>query len=193
MSNATKVVHQQEKIFTLLKMHANDKGYVKGLTVDSIARLTGVTGHDVAKTLWGLQKRNLLGFSERKGTGGHSVPYRFRIKKQGLTADQETVRAAEPIDNPNEVEILVDVVDGQVEVRAPAVEGVNEGQPLHLTRRTTPRAKDYIKELVNREVDLRFAATVLGDHGLEELGLQVLEHVVLKDEELQQLRQLLEI
>lgn len=187
MSTETKVVHQQEKIFTLLKMHSNDRGYVKGLDIQSIHRLTGVSLHDVTKTLWGLQKRNLVGFSEKKGTGGHSIPYRFRIKKAGFEATPEQVREAEPFER------VVDVVDGDLQMTMEVPDG--DFSPDSVVPRrviVTPKAKDHITQLINRENDLRFAATILGDYGLEELGLQVLEHIKLSDEEFKQLRQYFE-
>lgn len=162
MSNGTMVVHQQEKIMNLLKTYANEKGYVKGLDIDRMSRLSGITHHDVTKTLWGLQKRNLVGFSEKKGTGGSSIPFRFRVKKQGFAAGAEEVREAEPIE--------------KVEP---------EAQPVI----TAPKQRDHIRELLNRENDLRFAADLLGDYGLEELGLKVLEHVKLSNDEYNQLKQ----
>ena|SRR5687768_2137222 len=187
MSNATKVVHQQEKIFTLLKMHGNDRGYVKGLDIDHIARLTGITSHDVAKTLWGLQKRGLIGFSEKKGTGGHSIPYRFRVTKKGLDAGQEEVSQAKPIDPPEE-----EMVETEVEFRTndPAAAALLDGATITVR---PPRRKNPLVDLANKEADLRFCASLLSDYGLDEIGVQVLEHVRLKDEELKELREFLEL
>lgn len=70
----------------VLRQSANSKGYVKSMDVEGIARITGITEHDVAKHLWGLQKQGLVGFSTKRGRGGHTVPYRFRLKGGGMTA-----------------------------------------------------------------------------------------------------------
>lgn len=169
MSTETKVVHQQETLFTFLKAHSNERGYVKGLDINKLARLTGLSDHDVAKTLWGMQKRNLVGFSEKKGTNGHSVPYRFRIKKAGL-ALRELPKLPEPTLEPAEHD---------------SVEATPKVRP--------PKRKDHITELLNRESDLRFCADTLSDYGLEELGVQVLEHVKLSNDELQALREFFEV
>lgn len=164
MSTETKVALQQEKIFGLLQTYANPRGYVKGLDIERLGHLTGVSLHDVTKTLWGLQKRELVGFSEKKGTNGHSIPYRFRIKKRGLNPTRADIEAAVPVDEP-------------------------QVKPEPVVVVTTPKKPDYIRTLLNRENDLRFAATILGDYGMEDLGVQVLEKVRLTDDEYQQLKE----
>jgi biotin operon repressor len=189
MTNATKVVHQQENIFTLLKMHDNGRGYVSGLNVESLSRLTGIDRHDVAKTLWGLKKQGLLGFSEKKrGHGGKVEPYRFRITKKGLEAGAEEVRKAEPVELIEEemVEIPVDFTTDD-----PAVHKALDGAVV--TIRPKLREKDFLKDLALRETDLRLCADLLEDYGFTELAVQVLDKVKLTNDEWNQLRQFMEV
>lgn len=190
MSNETKVVHQGEKIFYLLNTYSNERGYIKGLNIEALSKLSGIDRHDVAKTLWGLQKRGLIGFSEKKyGQKGQTEPYRFRITKQGLNAGEEQVRQAKPIEPPVKEEMVDVPVDFQTD--DPNVHALLDGATVVI--RPKLREKDYLKDLALRETDLRLCADLLEDYGYTELAVKVLDLVKLSNDEWNQLRQFMEV
>jgi hypothetical protein len=174
MSTETKVALQQETIFTLLKMHSNERGYVKDLNTERIHKLTGVSLHDVSKTLWGLQKRGLIGFSEKKGQGNHSYLMRFRITKKGLAVGQEEVRAAIPIEVPESA--VVEETQAPVSTSSPSQEQEAITNPTH------------VYELIEKEVILRRIALLAESIQEEDLALSALDKCILKEEVLRELK-----
>lgn len=90
---------QRDRVLDILRAHANHKGYVKDVDVQSIARMTGISEHDVAKQLWGLNTMGWIGFSTKK-LRGHTIPYRFRLTTRGRNDTQADEASAGLGDHP---------------------------------------------------------------------------------------------
>ena len=89
------VAHQRSTVLELIRANANSRGWVE-LDIMTIAERTGIPAHDVTKSLWGLQKQDLVSFRERKlgnGTNGRtkSALSRIRLTSRGRTIDEHTL------------------------------------------------------------------------------------------------------
>ncbi len=146
--------NQRDRILDILRDRSNERGYVKDVDVELLARLTEIDDHDVAKQLWGMQKAGLIGFSVKKGHG-QSWPYRFRLRK-AIMGDTQTEqasallgdRAAHAVTNPTRRAHSVgpDLLDPTTARQRQLAESsgvtTRRHSPPEVTGRLTPAEKD---------------------------------------------------
>lgn len=183
--------NQRERVMAVLVEHASEKGYVRDMDVQGIARLTGIDLHDVAKHLWGMQKQGLVGFST-KHVQGRTVPYRFRLTARGLrdSAPEPTERpseAAEPAagiqgPEPNEkpkeaapVRQIATTIPMTQEALDDA-DAMMDARPPGFTREAFPQIFALIEREDRRE-QVEAAARALEAAGLDDLAVQALEAI----------------
>lgn len=153
------VAHQRSTVLELIRANANSRGWVD-LDIMTIAERTGIPAHDVTKSLWGLQKQDLVSFRERKlgnGTNGRTKSALSRIR---MTSRGRTIEADELATLP-EVEPAANNV--AVAMAAP-IDGLFDGYPL-------------IRNLVARRERLEQAAALLSSADADELAVAALDRI----------------
>ena len=125
----------------------------------TIAERTGIPAHDVTKSLWGLQKQDLVSFRERKlgnGTNGRtkSALSRIRLTQRGRTIEEAELEALPEM--PAEVDEWVPVVEPEPRSL--------DGYPL-------------IRSLLARRERLEQAAALLSSADADELAVAALDRI----------------
>jgi hypothetical protein len=164
---------QRDRIMTVLREHANPKGYVTG-DIEMIARLTGISSHDVVKHLWGLQKQRQVGFSTKR-VHGRELPYRFRLLKGAPEPTSGISEATEPVPG---ISGPVTFIEAVVPV---SQEALDDSMGIMDHRADPPRdTYPLITELLARDGKLakvQEAARALEAAGLDDLALQTYEAI----------------
>lgn len=74
----------RERLLLFLQKHADSRGYVR-FSQRQISHRLNIVGHDIAKHLWGLQKQELVTFSEKK-SGSARGRQKSELRSIRLTA-----------------------------------------------------------------------------------------------------------
>jgi len=159
------VTHQRSTVLTLIRANANSRGWV-ALDIMTIAERTGIPAHDVTKSLWGLQKQDLVSFRERKlgnGTNGRtkSALSRIRLTSRGRTIEERELAVLPEAALP-EREDPPDLVS--VDDRVAEVGSVLADYPL-------------IRTLIARRARLEQAAALLSSADADELAVAALDRI----------------
>lgn len=166
-------------VLNLLKDNANKKGYVKDLDSDKIKKILGWNIHDTNKTIFDLQHRGLVGFSQnnKQGRDGTILLYRFRLTKHGMSimnVPENEVSETEgeiPIDEETK-EIAGRVPTAVVPLVETATKAVAATPPPPLPQHA-PRYP-HLLSLIDRKRLAEEAAKNLEALGADNLALQAL-------------------
>lgn len=164
------VAHQRSTVLELIRANANSRGWV-ALDIMTIAERTGIPAHDVTKSLWGLQKQDLVSFRERKlgnGTNGRtkSALSRIRLTSRGRTIEERELAVLPEASLPE----------------ASLPEGEDPPAPLSVDERVANVGSllaDYplIRTLIARREHLEQAAALLSSADADELAVAALDRI----------------
>lgn len=159
------VAHQRSAVLALIRSNANSRGWV-ALDIMTIAERTGIPAHDVTKSLWGLQKQDLVSFRERKlgnGTNGRtkSALSRIRLTSRGRTIEETELAALPDAPLPEAEHPSVPM---SAESDAADVGSVLADYPL-------------IRSLITRRERLEQAAALLSSADADELAVAALDRI----------------
>jgi hypothetical protein len=162
-------------VLDLLKSSVDRGGYIKGLTSEEIAGMTGTRRHDVNKILYDLRGRGAVKFTEKKGgRDGGIIISGLRLRKRVLT--EMAQNGVEP------KETGVDIWDQgpppPAPVQMPTEEELAEGLPATPPAPQPPQARyPKLMALLDRKRLAEDAAKNLEALGADTLAVQALELV----------------
>lgn len=183
------VVHtagnQKIVLLTAMLKSADDRGRVRA-SLGDLGHETTLDMHDVTKTAWALQKQGLLKFRETKRTttgGGVSVLSDFQLMQiervrqvvanGTLVGRPVKVRAAPISTDPGVIVTMIERKPRSFAV--PTEDELNAEVPvlLRVYRKDFP----VLAKVLARGHNVRAAANLLSEEGLDDLALQVLDQI----------------